>query len=171
MYEQQVKLNFEGLSSDVTKLCDLIGLEDANITEKGKKEYANLVKKACREYDEKMMKNDMERMKESKMKRMWKDDLRMKDYVRTGTLYSVRKTWEARSYMLRVAGNFPNQKKYQRTGWLCQACDLRVREDQDHLTSCKGYADLRDGKDLDHDSELVDFFRGVMERREKEGWS
>ena len=45
-----------------------------------------------------------------------------------------------------------------------------VREDQDHLTHCSGYADLRIGVDLNSDEELVKFYNRVMKRRETEGW-
>ena len=72
--------------------------------------------------------------------------------------------------MLKVAGNYSHHHRYAATGWRCQGCDLQVREDQDHLTRCRGYADLLQGKDLDNDVELVEFFRLVMARREREGW-
>ena len=94
-----------------------------------------------------------------------------KEYVKSGTLHSVRSTWEARSYMLRVAGNYAHHGRYRATGWLCQACNLQVREDQDHLSQCEGYADLLQGRNLLDDAELVEFFRLVMARREREGWN
>ena len=34
-----------------------------------------------------------------------------------------------------------------------------------------GYMDLLQGRDLDNDSELVDFYTLVMERRKKRGWN
>ena len=105
-----------------------------------------------------------------KMKVMRKSDCTLKDYMKTGTLYSARKTWEMRSYMLRVAGNYPGHKKYLATGWQCQACLEQVREDQDHLTSCSGYSDLIQDKDMENDEDLVDFFSKVMARRERNGW-
>ena len=122
--------------------------------------------------DEVKMKKEMgdEQSGMKKMKVMRKNDCSLKDYVKTGTLHSVRKTWEVRSYMLRVAGNYPGHKRYLATGWQCQACLGQVREDQDHLSSCSGYSDLRQGKDLDSDKDLVDFYTRVMARREKEGW-
>ena len=54
------------------------------------------------------MKSDMERMKDKKMKTLYHQNLEMKDYVKAGTLYSARKTWQVRSYMLDVAGNYKN---------------------------------------------------------------
>ena len=116
------------------------------------------------------MKKDMERMKDKKVKIMIKDNCDLKDYVINGSIYSARKAWEARCFMLRVAGNYPNHKKYESTGWRCQACPYMVREDQDHLTRCSGYSDLRVGVDFSSDEELVKFFGRVMKRREAKGW-
>ena len=47
---------------------------------------------------------------------------------------------------------------------------LQVREDQDHLSVCQGYSDLRQDLDLENDNDLVEFFRQVMARRERQGW-
>ena len=38
----------------------------------------------------------------------------------------------------------------------CQACVLPVREDQDHLSDCKDYSDLRQGLDMKNDANLVE---------------
>ena len=37
-----------------------------------------------------------------------------------------------------------------------------VTEDQDHLSFCDGYADLKLEKDLEEESDFVDFYRLVM---------
>ena len=84
-----------------------------------------------------------------------------------GTLYSARRTWEVRSHMLDVAGNYPSHNKYKKSSWKCQACDGDVREDQEHLKECDGYVDLRVNVDLEHEPDLIDFFHRVMERRER----
>ena len=72
--------------------------------------------------------------------------------------------------MLDVAGNYPGINKYKASGWMCQACNLEVREDQEHLTVCNGYEDLRHDADLNMENELVDFFNKVMERRKLNKW-
>ena len=95
-------------------------------------------------------------MKEKKMRTMVNQNLEMKEYVKKGTLYSARKTWEVRSHMLDVAGNYPGNNKYNKASrWMCQACDLEVKEDQEHLTRCRGYEDLRGDADLNMENELV----------------
>ena len=108
--------------------------------------------------------------KDKKMSTIYYDNLNMKDYVRTGSLYTARTTWEVRSHMLRVAGNYPGHMRFAATGWRCQACALEVREDQEHLASCLGYNEFRAGKDLGNENELVVFYKNVMAKRKAMGW-
>ena len=172
MYEEQVKNSWPGLAKEAEEICKELYIENVNETKKGKIEYHKEVKDAVRMIDELNMKKEMgdEDTGMKKMKVMRKADCSLKEYMRTGTLYSARRTWEVRSYMLRVAGNYPGHKRYIATGWQCQACMGMVREDQDHLTTCIGYADLIQGKDIENDEDLVDFYTKVMARREKKGW-
>ena len=113
----------------------------------------------------------MNRIEEKTMRTMVNQNLDLKEYVKNGTLFSARRTWEIRSHMLDVAGNYPGHSKYKATFWLCQACNLEVREDQEHLTVCEGYQDLRGDADLGNEGELVKFFNSVMERRELNEWN
>ena len=73
--------------------------------------------------------------------------------------------------MLDLGGNFPNQAKYKKSMAKCQACNLQEREDQAHVTKCVGYQDLREGADLGNETELVEYFSRVVERRKKNGWN
>ena len=121
MMEEQMKYNWPGLSLEVAGLCRELGLEDAARTKMDKIEYKKEVEKGCRFKDEKNMKEEMERMRDKKMRRMIKEDCDLKDYVKYGNIYSARKSWEAKCYMLRVAGNYPGHKRYKASGWRCQA--------------------------------------------------
>ena len=68
-------------------------------------------------------------------------------------------------------GNYPGHVKYKNSMGRCQACNMQVREDQEHLTKCDGYKDLWVDVDLEHESELVEFFSRVMERKKKKNWT
>ena len=148
----------------------MLQIEDPKETQDGKKTYNEVVKKACVWRDEALMKEEMEKMKEKKMKTMYYEDLEMKEYVKSGTLYSARKTWEVRSHMLDLAGNYPGHRKYEHSNWMCQACNQEMKEEQEHLARCEGYEDLRGDADLMNEVELVDFFTRVMERRKEMKW-
>ena len=67
-----------------------------------KKSYSEAVKKACRWWDEAMMKKEMERMGNKKMRTMVHQNLDLKDYVWNGSLVSARKTWQIRCFMLAI---------------------------------------------------------------------
>ena len=51
-----------------------------------------------------------------------------------------------------------------------KACNQQVREDQEHVTQCEGYEDLRREKDLANEEDLVQFFTKVMKRRHEMNW-
>ena len=56
---------------------------------------------------------------------------------------------------------------YKGTSINCDACDMKVAESQTHVMSCPGYSDLRAGKDMGKDCDLVAYFRDVLKIREK----
>ena len=45
-----------------------------------------------------------------------------------------------------------------------------MREDQEHVSHCEGYEDLKEDADLTNEEELVQFFTKVMERRHEMNW-
>ena len=79
-----------------------------------------MVKEACRWKDEAMMKEEMERLKDKKIRTMVNQNMYLKECVRNGTLFSARRTWEIWSHMLDVAGNYTGHSKYKASSWLCQ---------------------------------------------------
>ena len=178
MWREQLDNNWPGLAKEAKEICKTIGVEDVNVTTINNAKYTKIVEEACRAKDETEMKKEMlEKVEKknregswSKLKRMVMEDCSLKDYVKTGNIFSVRKTWEARAYMLKVAGNYRGSKMYESSGWLCQACGSGVREDQDHLGHCSGYSDLLQGRDLASDRELVEFYALVMARRKARRW-
>ena len=67
--------------------------------------------------------------------------------------------------------NFRSDKTFARTRWSCweSAAGCPELDSQEHIKVCLGYSDLRVGKDLTDDSDLVTFFRQVIQRREDKG--
>ena len=62
--------------------------------------------------------------------------------------------------------NFKHDKKNVVTGIACVACGLE-EESNSHVMQCAEFEDLREGRDLKNNSDLINFFRDVMTRREK----
>ena len=171
MLTEQEANGWPGLLEEVNKMCNTLNLEHPSKTSMSRKSYNEAVKKACQWWDEANMKKEMERMQNKKMRTMIHENLDLKEYVRKGSLISARKTWQIRSFMLDVAGNYPGHSKYKGSDWRCQACSLELREDQEHLLVCEGYEDLKENLDLRSESEMVNFYQRVMDRRRQMNWS
>ena len=109
--EEQVTNKWPGLTAEVNELCESLKIEDPKSIEIGRKAYNKLVKEACRWRDEAEMKEEMERMKDKKVRMMVNQNLDLKEYVKNGTLFSARRTWEKRSHLLDAGGNYPGHSK------------------------------------------------------------
>ena len=66
--------------------------------------------------------------------------------------------------MNKVRGNYKSDPIMVKNGVGCVACSYN-KEVNSHIIECEGYIDLRIGKDLEVDSDLVEYFREVMKRR------
>ena len=67
--------------------------------------------------------------------------------------------------MNELKGNFKNKYKNTPGGVTCMACGME-EEVNSHVMKCVKYADLRQGKDLSDNNDLVKYFRDVMSRRD-----
>ena len=90
----------------------------------------------------------------------------MKDYFKCKSLAVTRDIFRIRSSMNPVKGNFKHMYKNTPGGVLCAACGGED-EVNSHVMSCSEYADLRHGKDLKNNIDLVNYFREVMARRDQ----
>ena len=71
MLEEQVANNWPGLAKEVEELVKMLRIEDPKVTQLSKKGYKEEVSRACRGRDEAMMKEEMGKMKEKKMRTMY----------------------------------------------------------------------------------------------------
>ena len=164
-----LKEQVTGLADEVKELCVMLQIPNPADTEMCGKAYNEVVKTACKLRDESMMKKEIEKMKEKRIVHYQNFDV--KEYVRIGTLFTARKTWEVRNHLLNAAVNMLGQTKYEAPSWKCKACNMEVQEDQEHLTKCAGYEDLHNSAaDLGNEVELVEFFSRAMGRRREKNW-
>ena len=99
---------------------------------------------------------------------------RAKDYLNEMDIASARLKFKLRSHMTpTVKMNFMNDELFKKQMWLCEGCaKLSYNENtmgkldtQQHILVCEGYKDLREGKELDKDQDLVGYFQAVIRRR------
>ena len=90
-----------------------------------------------------------------------------KNYLKTLYLPDARLRFALKSKMTRtVQMNFKGDPKYSKNLWKCLDC--QTPDTQEHIVRCPVYQPLRVGKDLNNDKDLVDYFRKVIDCRQKE---
>ena len=110
----------------------------------------------------------MRKMGEGKDKcsRILKECYGRKKYFNTSNIKEARSIFRTRVAMMPFAGNYGHDKRYAGTNWLCRC--KTAREEERHLTAgeCPVYGDLAEGRDLESDGDLKEFFLAVLARRE-----
>ena len=97
---------------------------------------------------------------------MEKEEFKTKPYLTALNLADSRLKFALRTKMARtVQANFKGDPIYKSNEWKCHDC--KVLDTQEHIVRCPAYTSLRNGKDLESDKDLVDYFRKVIEIRNK----
>ena len=97
-----------------------------------------------------------------------KEDYGKKKYIFSTNIKTVQERYRARFGLLPFAGNYSHDRRFASTNWLCRC--KQTREEESHLISgkCPIFGDLKKQfGDLSDDSNLAQFFRKVLERRDQ----
>ena len=163
VYDEQIRNNWPGLAEEARTICARLRLEDVNRTECSKNEFKEMILKAVRREDEVWMRDEMEG--KTKTKDLVTGSCLIKDYFSCKSLTKTREIFRIRTNMNDLKGNFKNRYKNTPGEVSCEACGLED-EVNSHIIKCVEYADLRQGKDLSNNGNLVMYFRDVMSRRD-----
>ena len=160
VYDEQVLQDWPGLAHEVDAICSTIGIPNANHNIVNKKD----LNAALRKHDSEEILQKFGKYK--KIDKILSDDpTKPKDYMMDKSLADARMIFRLRTEMLDMKDNMRN--KYKGTSINCEACDNNKAESQSHVMVCPGYAEVRVGKDMRRDQDLVSYFREVLILREK----
>ena len=174
VWDEQVFHGWPGLAKEVEQICQELRVEQVADWDLSSQKYREVVTEACRQRDEVNLKKGMEG--KTKARKIIKEGCMTKEYTKKKCLQDVRDIYAERNFQLAFAGNYRHDKRFQRSDWLCHACDGEeggdcekvVIEEQDHVASrCPGYSDLRQQYDLQTDDGLIEFYRAVIKRRDE----
>ena len=161
VWVEQMMNGWPGLAKDVEKICDTVGIDDANKTGMTAGEYAKSFEVACRGWEVATLKRAMIGTKAATIVN---DDCEIKDYVKRRSLKDVRDIFSERVFLLPFGGNYKHDRKYG--DGCCRACAAGVSETQAHVLECEGYSDVRAKVDVDTVDGRLMFFRTVIKIRD-----
>ena len=94
------------------------------------------------------------------------EDYSTKEYLKTMRMSNARLRFRIRTKMVQnVAFNFSSDPQFVNRLWRCVHCGCM--DSISHVLNCEGYKYLREGKDMEDDLDLVNYFRNVISLRDK----
>ena len=175
IFEIQKERNLPGLVSECHKVLSEAGIN--NVESYTKPQWKGLVKRLCKKLNEDDLLSQIKKYKKLDYNELKLEHCDIKKYMSSLNLFDARLRFKIRSNMTpTIQMNFKNDANFKANLWSCTGCDRRNDDShapinldtQAHVLVCEGYADLRDGKDLDDDKALVGYFSAVIRRRMNE---
>ena len=158
----QVKLNYPGLMTECKLLLVKYNLPEwENHT---KLQWKKIVDKALKEYNKRTLLEKIKMYKKMEFEKLSKEDYEMKKYLASLNIADARLKFALRTCMTKtIQANYKGDPDFRANNWKCQEC--QVLDTQDHVVRCPVYLNLRTGKDLENDKDLVEYFRKVINIR------
>ena len=89
-----------------------------------------------------------------------------KTYINEMTMKEAQTLFKYRTHMTNVKFNYKNDKNNRQELWRCDSCQSAI-DTQSHILWCPSYKELRNGKDINNDRDLVSYIQNVMKIREQ----
>ena len=163
--ETQIRFKYPGLMTECQELMTKYSLPD--ISEQSKLQWKKIVGKALNEYNKKSLLMKIKEYKKLEYENLKKEEFKTKQYLKSLNLADARLKFSLRARMTRtVQANYKGNPNFKANEWKCHEC--QVLDTQEHIVRCPMYTCLRHGKDLSSDKDLVEYFRRVIELRNKD---
>ena len=150
----------------------LAKFEIYNLKQYSKFQFKNLVKKKIFELNKSKL---LELAQNKKYKKvdfsdLAENDFNLKPYFKNLKIADSKLKFKLVSKMVPyIKMNFTSDKRYASESWLCDSCKgtnvEKPKDTQEHVLVCSAYENLRQGKNLSDDKDIVEYFRQVLNHR------
>ena len=160
----QARLGYPGLVAECEQIMETYQIK-GNPVEFSKVHWKNICKKKIFEKNRSDILEKSKSYTKVSYETLREEKFETKSYLKEMTLSDARMKFSLRARMTRtIQTNFRGDPSYTRNKWRCVGCGQL--DAQEHLVVCAAYANLRNGKDLKVDADLVQYFREVINVRE-----
>ena len=97
---------------------------------------------------------------------MENESFKTKDYLKNMNMADARTKFKMRTEMLNFKFNYKSDYEHIANLWKCDSCQTAI-ETQNHILWCPSYSELREGKDLKNDVDVIEYFQKVIKIRDK----
>ena len=136
----------------------------------GKEESKAILKRRIRAALEERNERDLRRAIErfEKLEKMRGEDYGLKSYLEEMNLVEARTFFRIRTRMVKCKMNQSSDPYNRSTLWRCEDCGYV--DTQSHIIHCPAYKDIRSGRSLNSDSDVVSYFSEVLKWRAANHW-
>ena len=146
------------------KLFNLPNIIDEDVTF-SQYQWKSLVKKAIKSKYEEVLKSTIVQSTKLKSGPMANENFEERDYLKNMSMFDSRTLFRIRSHTTNVRMNQRTDKMNSKKLWKCSECGNI--DSQSHILWCPFHANLREGKSLEIDADLVQYFQKVLTIREE----
>ena len=170
IYKTQKRMKFPGLVTECQEICKELNIiditDDSKAGKLSKQQWKRVVKEAIHQHCEKKLKDDMQLYSKLRDSPMIDETFERQTYLKELNLADARIKFSLRSSMVNCKMNYRSDGENMATLWKCSSCETFI-DSQAHLKWCPAYADLRAGKDINCDKDLIEYIGKVMFIRDK----
>ena len=153
------------MATEAQELCKNIGIPDITkqrVKEPSKDQWKQKIKEAVERKNGEELKEKINQME--KLVIMKEDIYEQKEYLDQLTLSQARTLFRVRTRTLKCKLNQSSDRRNKETLWRCQCGYI---DSQSHILYCPLYQDLREGKDINSDVDIADYFKEVIRIRQE----
>ena len=158
IYEEQIKNDWPGLAAEVKNICEEIGVRNINEQDVSKEELEEAV------YFHHYKEMKLEVCEYKKLESVKNDHFtELPEYMNEKSLDNARMAFRIKTEMVnKIKMNFKGSYKNNLT---CDKCMAEQNETQCHAMLCPGWAEQREGLDLNQMSDMVKFFTRLLQEK------
>ena len=98
--------------------------------------------------------------------KLCEEQFQAKEYLKTMKIENARTKFKLRTHMLNVKFNYKHMAQNEKSLWQCDSCQTAI-DTQSHIMWCPSYSELKEGKNINNDNDLIEYIKSVMKIRDK----
>ena len=165
VFKVQDRLKLPGLAKECEEF--LIRFRISNVSSYSKQQWKIFVKRQVWQMNKEEILQNMRTYKKIDYKHFETRSLEPQPYLKSMSTANARlrfKIWARMTPTVRM--NFRNNREYRCKGWACPDC--QAPDTQEHVLACNAYSSMREEKNIEDDSDLVEYFNLVIAHRLKQ---
>ena len=167
IYSEQLNSGWPGLLRDCENILerwDVPNILHEN-HQLSKYQWKTIINKEAKIQNGKLL-ADMMKNGYSKLEVMKREAYEEKTYLKEMPMYNARINFSLRARTFPCKMNTMNNPKFKADMWRCDSCESCI-DSQSHILYCPAYKELREGRTLSSDDDIVSYFRDVLAIRIK----